>query len=356
MNVQSIIWNYVIKTLCAISALLLFASCVQEGNVIYVNEDEEEDTRPLVVFVCGEDKMGDLTYYDVLYSGIMKAATTHDMLVFLYSLKDDTPDQLKESFESLFTSFPSGFNGHKVLVILGNDNYESALHACEEDLKKNLNMDVLLVESRDETLPVNTMFFSLYGACYQAGRAVGHSMDEVKNIAIVSANQTDDYLTDLRKGFMLGLFDENTMVKADTLFLAADSKGYNMADSAYHISYALDSTYQMVLPLCGGTIQGFLRYNREHPSSFYTIGIDADMQQYASRVPFSLVKHLDQAVQDWIAKWVAGDEIPPHLYYGLESGYTEIVLSDPYKALLESAMQQYEQIAITKENEYNASK
>ena len=66
MNVQSIIRNYVIKTLCAISALLLFASCVQEGNVIYVNEDEEEDTRPLVVFVCGEDKMGDLTYYDVL--------------------------------------------------------------------------------------------------------------------------------------------------------------------------------------------------------------------------------------------------------------------------------------------------
>src|SRR5574344_51853 len=343
-------------SICIICVATLFASCVKDGDVVYIEEDNEADVRPIVYFICGDDKMGDLTYFDAIYRGIMDAANKYDLLISLGVLKTDTPSNLEQSIGDFIKSIKIANTQRKTLVVLGNDSYESILHEYENELSKISNIDFLLIESRDSTLPVNTIYFSLYGACYQAGRVVSSSMSDVKDLAIISANKKDSHLTEMRNGFIFGLKDGGNRIKADSIFLADDSKGYNMADSVYRYSYALDSSFQMVLPLCGGTTQGFLRYNREHKNSFYTIGIDSDMQLYSSRVPFTIVKHLYGAVKNWIYKWMDGAAIPQNLYYVLESGYTEVVVTDATNQKLQSAMQENKPIAITKENDYTKFK
>lgn len=77
------------------------------------------------------------------------------------------------------------------------------------------------------------------------------------------------------------------------------------------------------------------------------------MQHYSPDVPFSIVKHIDEAVEMWITRWGKGETMPEHLSLGLSSGYTEIVVSDSYadKGLADIAAECY-QDALKKEEEY----
>lgn len=335
---------------CILLAAVL-ASCTKDGDIIYVNDDDLDDTRATVYFLYGDDKMGDLTYYDAMYRGVMKAANENDMLVLLAEIPPDTA-QLSYALKYFFSYIKEIGRGRKNLLVIGNDNYETMLHQYEQYATDNPELDILLVDSRDTTLAMHTLYFPLYGACYQAGCVVNEAMTDVEKMLILNANKSDPQLIEMRNGFVDGVNSGNPRVCVDSFFIAETAGGYNMADSAYHYAFAVDSLYQMVLPLCGGTTQGLLRYNREHNRSFYTIGIDSDMQTYSSRVPFSIVKHLDTALNDWITRWVKGEQMPDNEKLGLESGYTELLVADGYKSMLEPTIAKYKQVATEKENEY----
>ena len=127
--------------------------------------------------------------------------------------------------------------------------------------------------------------------------------------------------------------------------------GFNMADALYAYSFSVAEECQMVVPLCGGSSQGFYRYNREHPSSFYTVGIDADMERYSSRVPFSCVKRMDKAVAELVRQW-RGGELPRVQSWGLASGYVDVVVSSRYAGRLDAVKASLHDEAIGKEAAY----
>lgn len=338
-------------------SLMIFSSCSEEVITTYINDDEEEDTRPLVYYLQGEGKMGDQTYSDAIYRGVLGSAydKDFDMLVSLVTLPNDTT-KLVSTVRSFLANIKDVGSNRKTLVVINNDGYESMLHQYEDTISKIENVDFLLIESRDTLLPMHSIHFPLYGACYLAGCVVGEAMTDVDKALVVNANRSNTDLEDMRKGFAQGIADTGGRVEVDNFFIADKSGGFDMADSAYRYSYAIDTLYQMVLPLCGGTAQGFLRYNREKPNSFYTIGIDGDMSIYSKRVPFSIVKRLELATQDWISRWAFGEEMPKHITYDLSSYMAWINITDDYEAKLSPTANKYLQQAIAKEEEYEKNK
>ena len=74
---------------------------------------------------------------------------------------------------------------------------------------------------------------------------------------------------------------------------------------------------------------GLLRYNREEPDIFWTIGMDADRQAYSSDVPFSVVKHIDRAIEKCASQWRM-ETLPQHQNFGLAEGYTEVIVADTF--------------------------
>jgi hypothetical protein len=56
-------------------------------------------------------------------------------------------------------------------------------------------------------------------------------------------------------------------------------------------------------------------------------GMDTDCGAYSSRVPFSVVLYMENAIKSLLSNWHTSGKIPKHTTYDLESGYIDIVQS-----------------------------
>lgn len=83
-----------------------------------------------------------------------------------------------------------------------------------------------------------------------------------------------------------------------------------------------------VLPLAGGSNNGIYKYSRETP--FYlslVIGMDTDCSWFSSRIPFSIVIHIDTLLVQYLTAWFEEREMEPSHTYGMDSGMVDIVMS-----------------------------
>lgn len=335
-------------------ALLSLASCSDDDETVYIDDTPlGDDNQSSVVFVCGPDQLGDITYNDEIYRGVVAAAKQNNLSLRFEILGAQDDLSIEDELDIFLSIQNMTFEGDtsKTLIVWCNDNFEPLLSERTADLTASPYVSHLLVESKNTALPINTMYFSLYGTCYQAGLVVSQAMTDVSSLALLSANPKDAMLAEMREGFKQGLADDTRSVAAAELYID-DEDGYNMADSAYRMAYYLDKQYQMVVPMCGGSVQGLLRYNREYTSSFYTVGLDCDMSKYSTRVPFSMTKSLATAIEQWIGRWNAGAKQEQHIVYGIDSGFCGITVSDNYNSLLATAVENAKAAAITKEHEY----
>lgn len=331
---------------------LLLLSCEKEGRTIYINTDEDETASDMVFFVSKKGSLGDIGYVDALYRGVVKGANGCGLLVSLVELPSDTTRTLS-TLQYMLNYMQTEKQDCNALVVIANDNLEPFLHRNEAILTQAPNVDFLLCESADTTLPIYTLKIPQYGAYYQAGRLVAEGLEAVDSVLIVSANPNESALAEMRDGFCQAIKDCGVGIYVENTYLSETSGGYDQATYAYQQSYDIDKHFDMVIPLCGGTAQGFYRYNRENPASFYTVGVDTDMQLYSTRVPFSVVKNLDTVMEEWIYNWWKEDiEVPGHTEFGLSSEGTGIVISDSWKEELDGIPERYYNIAVEKEKEY----
>ncbi len=337
--------------------VLSFSSCTKEGNTVYVDDDAVNDTIPVVYFISQQGSLGDLGYIDALYTGTVRATVKGNMKIALAELPTDST-QAESQFRSLLQQLTKESQRRKTLMVIANNDMEPMLHRCEDNMREASSVDILLAETDDTTLPLHSLGIQQYGAYYQAGKLVNEGLGSVDSILVVSANPHNTSIQEMREGFAqaiadTGKEDAGKHIGVDNIYLSQTNEGFNMQDYAYKLSFTIASKYDLVLPLCGGTAQGFLRYAREYVGSYYfnVIGVDNDMQSYSNLVPFSVVKHIDNAVADWIQQWREGVEMPQHQLFGLSSGYTEIVCSDGAPQLAEVAKKYY-QLSIEKEKAY----
>ena len=190
----------------------------------------------------------------------------------------------------------------------------------------------------------------MYKAGYVASR-----MHNVENIKMFIANDKYRYIRESIDGFIDG-FNLNKEGYFDvydfSMYNDDNTEGFLKGTFAY-ASYAPEcyGLYDMVLPLCGETALGFLRYNREFPGRFYTVGVETDMSVYASDVPFSCVDHLDRVLVSCITDW-SEDRLARHKTFGMDEGWVELVISENYRSMLQAASDEIHAKAIEMEGKY----
>ena len=333
---------------------MVLLSCEIEGDTIYINtdgDDAENASRDMVFFVSKKGSLGDTGYVDALYRGVVKGTNGCNTMLSLVEFPTDTAGALT-TLEYMLDYMQVEKPDRKALIIIANENFEPVLHRYEQILTRAQNVDFLLCESSDTTLPIYTLKIPQYGAYYQAGRMVAEGMADVDSILVVNANRTDENVADMSAGFTQAIKDSGTDIYVENTYLCETSGGYDLASYAYQQSYDIDRHFDMVIPLCGGTAQGYYRYNRENPGSFYTIGVDTDMQLYSTLVPFSVVKNLEDILEKWIFSWWSEEELPAHQEFTLASEGSGIVIADSYEEQIGGIAEKYYDLAVKKEQEY----
>ena len=320
-----------------LAALWLLASC--SGKEEY----ELLDTSPIVTVIYPTDGLGDRSYVDKIYLGADRASREDGVRVqhLIPSTLEEARDYVIQALEY------DPEDGIKRLFIIAETGLDDQLEELAARAPEDNLRQYLYIDSRRNVPGIHTIFLPLYGVCYEAG-VLASSMEGVESAAVINANPILPTLQEATRAFREGFGADGVEV----LYLTEDYGGFDMAGELYQQSYELDGKYQIALPLCGGSAQGLFRYNREFPDdSFYTIGVDAEMSAYSPRVPFSCVKHIDRAIQESIRKWRRG-ALPEHQHLGLESGYTELLISEAYARQFGPALERIHQAAIEKENAY----
>ena len=334
----------------------------------------------MVVAFYPPQGLGDSSDVDNLFSGIFQACNesggqlemlevipkSWDMGIFTVALYLEVVKSFLESDESA----PD-------FLFLFYEGYLPILEELSEDFE-DANITVLLFDSKKNNLPfVKRVSIPLYGVSYLAGLA---SKELLKNnnsprLLSILANSSDQSLIDSIKGFALGfnpnpLWDGKILIDWDYSESAPDfyvlalkdgltDGGYNQFSALYLLmkTVAVIHPYDMVFPICRGSISGIIKFNREKgEDSPYTIGSFTNLNETSNRIPFSIVKHTERVAKECLLRWVNEEEIPQYSEFGLKDGYTELEISKDYKSRLSNIVEKNLELAIKLEKEYEEKK
>ena len=69
------------KIILILAAMLTFAACTKEGDVIYQTDPADAPSaKPLVTVIYDPNAVGDGNYNDLIYQSVEQAAKEHDLL------------------------------------------------------------------------------------------------------------------------------------------------------------------------------------------------------------------------------------------------------------------------------------
>lgn len=290
--------------------------------------------------------VGDNGYNDLILKGALQAEL--EMAIELHLLFPTT-EQEAGRYMSDWANSDSGDGAHSLLVLASSD-YEAMVNEYISDDVLN-EKDVLLFESRTERDNLSSFYISMYGTSYLAGTITpifGSSA------AVICANDYDTTINDAAKGFETG-FVACGGSEVERKNLSDGVEGYAMATEAYILSADIYQRHPFIFPLAGGSNLGVFRYTREYPNGTYTAGLDVDQSGLSSQVAFSVVKHIDKLLYDYIEMWTEGEQLPNNSIYGIESEYIELVLSPYYEDVCSETYNNYINQAIEKESDYEKS-
>lgn len=307
------------------------------------------DTQVIVVFPPAG--IGDQTEAALIYQGAFRAT---DSLGLAFC--PIFPSSYKDGVETLSQLVKSDVVGRKRLIVAADYEYSARLRrAVEEGDVVDSDSTKLLVLDGDLTHPdIYTAYVPVYGMMYKAGY-VASKMTDVESVRIYIANHKYRYIREGKDGFIDG-FNQNKEGYFDVYDFSTinedDTEGFYKSTLAYiYDAPECSGLYDMVLPLCGETVMGFLRYSREYPGCFYTVGVTADMSAYSSDVPFSCVEHLDRVVVSCIADW-SKERLAHHRTFGMDEGWVELVIPESYSSMLQPVADEIHAQAIKLEGRY----
>ena len=325
---------------------LCIYSCAEKHDV---QETFRYDTEVIVVF--SPDGIGEASGSGLIYKGLVRTA---DALKI--SFRCVFPLNYEEGAETVASLAGEDVPGRKRLIVSSDPEYSEYLSevAAKGQIVNSESTRLLVLDGDFRHPDVYTAHVPVYGLMYKAGYIAGR-MDDVENVRIYMANDKYRYMREGRDGFIDG-FSLNNENEVDVVDYSEinddDTEGFARRNVAY-LSDAPECSkdYDMVLPVCGETIMGFLRYNREYPGSFYTVGFETDMSVYASDVPFSCVEHLDWVMSACVTDWMSG-RLQNYRRFGMDEGWVELVISENYREQLGPWASEIHAQALEKEESY----
>jgi basic membrane protein A len=328
--------KYILLTL---AALLLLASCTKEGSTIYQPNPNEEQapTTPLVIVIYGPNGLGDRSYNDLVYKGVEEAAKTYGVRTL--QLAPESEEQGFIYLETFFRQMENLNDTVRRLFITPSPVYDDFIRKNNHRLEKNPNADLLYMET---TKPIegkgSTLYLDYYGAMYMGGCMVHYSSKEL--VSLVLANPHTQSVVEAAEGFKAGFNDTPQYGKYNValheFFLSNEpGGGFTLSDTTAMRIYEDErgwlgnSIYNDVtfVPICGGAMHPLIRAVRALSVFDTYVGIDGDMSDDKGFCVFSILKHIDKVMTDYVGMWLNGT-MPKHKTYGLADGATDVVVSD----------------------------
>ena len=323
---------------CAL-ALLLAAGCTKEGNTIYVPDPADAaDGSPLVAVIYDPDALGDMSYNDLIYAGVERAAVKNGLRTM--QLSPRTKEEGLSYLSSVIQQMCSEADTVRRLLIVAGSTYDDYLRSNNNRLEAHPRSDLLYFET---TEPLNgkgsSIHINFYGAMYEAGAFTPVFSPEV---LLVGANPKDANvaaaLAGFRDGFAQDYISDSEEKKVFQAYLSQKAgEGYSIADStALRLMYTQpwNSYTRMIVPVCGGASATFRRLAENTILSFKVMGIDRVVLSTCSL--YTAVKHSDNAVEQCIDQWLSAEGMPKHQTLGLADGFTEMEFHPVDKSLLET--------------------
>ena len=317
---------------------MLLASCTKEGSTIYKpNPDEEQaPTTPLVIVIYGPNGLGDRSYNDLVYKGIEEASKTYGVRTL--QLAPESEEQGFIYLETFFKQMENLNDTVRRLLITPSPVYDDFIRKNNQRLEKNPNADLLYMET---TTPLegkgSTFYIDYYGAMYMGGCMAHYGVEDL--LTVLLANPYTQTVREAGEGFLAGYndsphWDDRFPVQLHVRYLSnepvggftlADTTALRIYDEEKHFLKEESTNEVTFVPICGGAMHAIFRALHARMISLDNyVGIDGDMTDDDAFCVFSIVKHIDQVVYDYIGHWLNGS-MPKHQTLGLADGATGAV-------------------------------
>lgn len=316
-------------------AALFVVGCTKEGNTIYVPDPDEEaaSTAPLVTVIYDANALGDHSYNDLIYEGVERIAQELGLRTMQQSPR--TYEEGLLYLEMMFQQMETAKDSVRRLFIVTSSGYDDFIRKNNKRLEANPNADLLYLETRTPLEGKgSTLLLTYYGAMYEGGMIAAAT--ERIDALLIGANRQTPAITEALQGYRDG-FDAG--LKQLTLKQALQNRvvstyldetgvgGFNVADTtALRLlrQWKYDDI-NMLVPVCGGAANTFLRMITLTLESMEIVGVDTFYDNYSSQ--YSIVKHIDRALAQCIRQWFTEGTMPKHQTLGLKEGYTEVILN-----------------------------
>lgn len=322
----------------------LFACSGEDTSSSLLSEEEEKT----VCLLFSPNGLGDASYNDQILSTVSRYTFARDGIDLDYF----SPKSLEEG-EAYFNQWLEAASDktHSVMVLTDNA-YESLLDKYKEYINPERHC-ILQLDSRRNDLPAHTLYIRYYGVCYWAARMQVTFTGTEAQSAILKANNRNIVLNEMETGLRQGVEDAGGSVGFCWTLDSDGNGGFDLPQTAYWLVGEMPASVSTVYAIAGGSNMGVYRFTREFPGIFLVPGIDTDQSGLSSDVPFSLLKHIDRLLLEYIVRWDNGEPQPASPYVvGLAEGYTDLVISEEYCAWYADYLK-FKETAIEKEFAYD---
>lgn len=317
------------------AAVLLLAACTKDGDTIYLPDPNEEapSRLPLVTVIYDVNALGDHSYNDLIYEGVERTAKELGLRTLQQS--PQTYEEGLQYLELMFRQMEMARDSVRRLFIVASPGYDDFIRKNNSRLEANPYTDLLYLETRTPLEGKgSTLFLTYYGAMYEGGRI--EAAIERANVLLVGANPRTPSITDAMQGYRDGfeaglqqLTEEQAKQNhlSSTYLDETGQGGFNVADTTALrlLRQWRNDDISTVVPICGGASNTFSRIINSTLESLVITGIDIYNDNYYSQ--YSIVKHIDSAVEQCIRQWITNGTMPKHQLLGLAEGFTEVILN-----------------------------
>ena len=330
-----------ITKVCGLLLMLttMLVGCTKDPIILPNPNEEQASSAPLVIVIYGPNSLGDRSYCDMIYTGVERAAQRHGLRTLQFS-----PESYEEGFaylETIFSEMERAADTVRRLLI--TPGYDTFIRANSHRLESNPRADLLYLET---STPLenkgSTLYINYYGAMYMGGCMVHYTAyhytdDEV--VSLVLANPHTESVREAGEGFVAGFNDTQGLepLALHIRYLSQEpAGGFTLSDTAAIRIIREESTCPgevtesiTLVPVCGGAMHSLIRAIRGtllFAMNQY-IGIDGDMNADNLLCPFSIVKHVDRVMEDYVGMWLEGT-MPKHQTLGLADGATGVIIGN----------------------------
>lgn len=324
-----------------LTILAMLGSCTKD-SIILPNPDEEQPSgAPLVIVIYGPNSLGDRSYCDMIYTGVEKAAQQHGLRTLQFS--PESEEEGLAYLETIISEMEQASDTVRRLLITPGIGYDAYLRANSHRLESNPRADLLYMET---STPLeskgSTLYINYYGAMYMGGCMVHYTTynyTDKEVVSLVLANPHTESVREAGEGFLAGFNDTQGLepLALHIRYLSQEpAGGFTLSDTAAIRIIREESTSPgdfsesiTVVPVCGGAMHSLIRAIRGtllFAMNQY-IGIDGDMNADNLFCPFSIVKHVDKVMEDYVGMWLEGT-MPKHQTLGLADGATGVIVGN----------------------------